>query len=181
MLVKSLQTVFCRPGYSAAALVISAGVFAGGILISHYQLLQAILGNPALSLLEKSTFVVSLLRAIETSFTHVSALVLLVTSVLFSINVVMLVYYLKRVRGGSVAATGATSLGGLLSAIFGIGCAACGSLIATSVLATLGAGGLITLLPLRGVEFGFIGIALLLYSISLIDKKLRAPLVCDIS
>ena len=181
MLVTSLQTIFSRPAYTAAALVISTGVFAGGILIPHYQLLQIVLGNQVLSLLEKSTFVVSLLGAIETNFTLVSALVLLVTSVLFSINVMMLLYYIRLVRGGNVVATGATSIGGLVSALFGIGCSACGSLIATSVLATLGLGGLITLLPLRGVEFGFIGIALLLYSISLIDKKLRAPLVCDIS
>ena len=181
MLVTSLHTVFSKPGYSVATLVISVGVFVSGILIPHYQLLQTVLGNPVLSLLEKSTFVVSLLGAIETNFTLVSALVLLLTSVLFSINVVMLLYYIRRVRGGSVVVTGATSLGGLVSSLFGIGCAACGSLIATSVLATFGAGGLIMLLPLHGVEFGFIGIALLLYSISLIEKKINAPLVCDIS
>lgn len=181
MLVTSLQTVFCKPRYSGAVLIISVGVFASGILIPHYQLLQTVLGNPVLSLLEKSTFVVSLLGAIETNFTLISASVLLVTSILFGINVVMLFHYLRRVRGGSTAVTGATSFGGLVSAIFGIGCAACGSLFATSVLATFGVEGLIMLLPLRGVEFGFIGIALLLYSISLIEKNLKVSLVCTIS
>ena len=181
MIVESLQTVFRRPGYAVAALVISIVVFVGGVLIPHYQLLQTVLGNQTLSLFEKTTFIISLLGAIETNFMFVSASVLLVSSLLFGINVVMLVYHIRRVRGEGVAAMGATSVGGFVSAIFGIGCAACGSLIATSVLATLGAGGLITLLPLRGVEFGFIGIALLLYSIWLIGKKINAPLVCDMS
>ena len=181
MLFQSLQTVLSRPMYAVSTIFISVVVFAGGILVPHFQLLQSVLTNNSSSLLEKTTFVVSLLGAIETNFTLISASVLLVTALLFGVNIVMLVYYIRRVRTGGIAVTGVTSLGGFVSAVFGIGCAACGSLIATTVLATLGAGGFITLLPLRGVEFGFLGIALLLYSIWLVGKKINAPLVCDIS
>lgn len=181
MLLTSALIVLRKPQYAFLTVVIASLVFIVGVLIPHYQLLQLMLGNNAVSLPEKMAFVLSVLGAIKTSFTFVSASVLVVTAGLFGTNIAMLVYYIKRARSGDVGTSSVTTVSGLVSAAFGIGCATCGSLIATSVLVTLGAGGLITLLPLRGVEFGFIGIALLVYSIWLLAKKINAPLVCDVT
>ena len=59
-----------------------------------------------------------------------------------------------------------------------MGCAACGSVILTAFLGTIGAGGLLLLLPFHGAEFGIIGLLLLCASIRYLIKKIAEPLVC---
>ena len=85
-------------------------------------------------------------------------------------------------RGGtsSLRGTGLSSIGGLVSGIFGIGCAACGTFIFTSVLTLFGVGGILAYLPFGGEEFGFLGVGLLLYSLYTLTKKITDPLVCPI-
>jgi len=68
--------------------------------------------------------------------------------------------------------------GGLISGIFGIGCAACGTLVLTPLLALIGAGGIVALLPFGGQEFGVFGVGMLGFSIFVIAKKIQEPLVC---
>lgn len=68
----------------------------------------------------------------------------------------------------------------MVSGFVGIGCASCGSVILASVLSLVGAGGVVFLLPLHGVEFNLLAIALLSYSAWRLAKKLRDPLVCDV-
>ena len=77
--------------------------------------------------------------------------------------------------------SGAAGIGGLVSGVFGIGCAACGTFILTPLLALFGATGLFSLLPFGGEEFGFIGVGLLVYSIYAVTKKINSPMVCDIT
>ncbi len=183
MLLTSVYRVLVRPWYAFLAISVASTVAIAGVLIPQYQLIKQILVSRTMVVPEKLVFVASILGSIETNFTVVSASILLITAVLFGINIAMLLYYIKRARAGirSFGVTSASTFGGLISGVFGIGCAACGSLIATSVLITFGAGGLITLLPLRGVEFGFVGVLLILYSIWLLAKKINTPLVCDIA
>ena len=64
--------------------------------------------------------------------------------------------------------------------MLGVGCAACGSILLTTVLAWVGAGALIRLLPLQGEEFGIIGVILLAISIFLTAKQIDNPVVCKI-
>ena len=85
----------------------------------------------------------------------------------------------KQASAG-VGGASAVSIGGVVSGVLGIGCAACGTFVLTSVLALVGAGGLVTLLPLAGQEFGFLGAGLLLVANYLLLKKLSQPLVCPI-
>jgi len=54
-----------------------------------------------------------------------------------------------------------------------------GTFVLSSVLALVGAGGILAYLPFNGVEFGFIGMGLLLYSAYAIIRKIQAPLVCE--
>ena len=69
-------------------------------------------------------------------------------------------------------------IGGLVSGIFGIGCASCGTFILTSVLALVGAGGIVSFLPLGGEEFGILGVVLIGYATYWTAKKIEEPLVC---
>ncbi len=131
---------------------------------------------------EKASFVWSLYGSIGTNFTVVSASYTIAIAILFGVNIALLAYYIARMRGGArrVGSTSAAGFGGLIAGIFGIGCAACGTFIFTSVLALFGASGFLAILPLGGEEFGLLGVLLLMYSIYLLAKKINDPLVCEI-
>ena len=74
-------------------------------------------------------------------------------------------------------AAGAGSLG-ILSGIFGLGCAACNSLVLMSFLGVVGAAGIIPFLPLKGGEFGILAVFLLGMATYFAAKQISKPPVC---
>lgn len=174
-----LTKAFKRPAYLTLALMVSGTIFALTVWLPNLRLIIEIMGHPSVSLAQKIELPLSLLGSIATNFTTLSALSTVLIAILFGMNVAMLVY-LVRSRAALLHKSGAaTGTLGLLSGIFGIGCAACGSLIVTSVLSLLGAGGALAYLPLRGAEFGLIGVALLLWSTYALSKRIGDPLICS--
>lgn len=182
-MLKVLYTVFQRPIYTLSAFLVALVVFAFATWLPNTQLIIHIVPDHTISFSDKVSLLGSLLWSIQTNFTNASASYTIAIAVLFGVNIALLVYYIRRMRGGLKGAqsTGAIGLGGLVSGIFGIGCAACGSFILTSVLALISAGGAITLLPFGGKKFGFLGVGLLLYSAYALTKKINNPLVCEIT
>lgn len=71
-------------------------------------------------------------------------------------------------------------LGGfsLFLAVLGIGCAACGTLIISTLAGAFGYGALITLLPLKGLEVGYLGVALLVVLSYTLAKRLARVALC---
>lgn len=182
MCQRQLGTVFAKPVYIFTAIFIAWAVFTFAVLLPNMQLIAVVLFSDTASAIEKVNFLFSLYGSIGTNFTLVSASATVVIAVLFGINVTLLLYYIRKVRGSasSVRSTGVAGISGLISGVFGIGCAACGTFVLTSVLALIGVGGLVAYLPFKGVEFGFIGIGLLLYSTYSLIRKINSPLVCRI-
>jgi hypothetical protein len=161
--------------------VVTGIVFSFAVLLPNFQLLWIVSQTASLS--ELLSLVGSLYGAITTNFTFISASYTIAIAVLFGVNVALLTYYIQKMRNGltGLSITGLTGLGGLVSGSLGIGCAACGTFIFTSVLTLFGAGGVLAYLPLGGEEFGLLGVALLLYSIYSLTKKITHPLVCPIA
>lgn len=92
----------------------------------------------------------------------------------------MMIYFLKnKIKEEKRRVGGASGIVGLVSGVIGVGCAACGSFLITS-LSLVGATGLLTFLPLEGGEFGIIGIALLGYAVYQLAQKIINPLICNI-
>tara|TARA_B100000508_G_C11462412_1_gene279859 strand:+ start:2732 stop:3283 length:552 start_codon:yes stop_codon:yes gene_type:complete len=177
-------TVLRKPRYLLTAIVVAVSVFTLAVWLPNFSLLGQVLHpDSAGSVSEKASFLWSLYGSIGTNFTVVSATYTIIIAVLFGVNISLLAYYISRMRGGvrGVGSTSAAGIGGLVSGIFGIGCAACGTFILTSVLALFGATGFLAILPLGGEEFGLIGVGLLVYSIYLLAKKINDPLVCEIN
>jgi hypothetical protein len=162
---------------------VSLGVFTFVISIQNWQLISSLWFSDIGTLSQKLILTLTLYTSIGTNFTFLSATTTVLTSILFGVNIALLVYYIKKVQGGAKTAFsgGATSMGGLLSGLLGIGCAACGTFIATSILALFGVGALLGLLPLGGEEFGIVAVLLLGYSIYRIGKKINSPLVCEVT
>lgn len=168
-----------RPGVAFSAVSIAFLVFSFTVLIQNRLLIATVLNEPTATISEKIAFVGSLYGSILTNFTVFSAITTITIAVLFGINFALLGFYIATVHSirGSISA-GTSSLGGLISGLFGIGCAACGTFVLSTVLTSFGAAGLLMILPFRGEELSLIGIGLLMYSILIIGKKLQYPFIC---
>ena len=92
----------------------------------------------------------------------------------------MLTYYIKQRKGTFEGKNTLAGIGGFVSGLLGIGCAACGTFILSSVLALVGAGGVIAFLPFGGQEFGFLGVILIVYATYWTSRKINEPFICEV-
>jgi len=67
---------------------------------------------------------------------------------------------------------------GIITSLFSLGCAACGPLLITTILSMFGASGILVMLPMKGGEFGIIGVALIVVSIYLTINQIENPIIC---
>src|SRR3990167_10157871 len=180
MLFQALQKVFRKPTYILLALITSSAVFVFAVWLPNIPLIVKVMGHPGISLTQKLDLPISLLGSIVTNFTLLSASYTIAIAILFGINLAIVTYFLRR-RIVEVKRDGVvTGFLGLVSGVIGMGCAACGSLLLTSILSFLGATWILSFLPLAGGEFGILGVILLSVSIYLIAKKIQNPAACKI-
>lgn len=99
-------------------------------------------------------------------------------SALIGINVGLILFYIVQRR--AAPASGITGgIAGSIAAVFGIGCAACGSTLAIALFGA-GSGGLVTMLPYNGAWLGDVGLIILTVSAVFTIRAIRKPLVCEI-
>lgn len=180
MVFQALQRVFTKPSYALLAIIVGVATFAMAVWMPNLGLLAAVVADPSISLSHKLSLPLGLLGSIGTNFTVLAASYTIAIAILFGVNVSMMLYYVKR-RVSGVGHDGiATGIFGMASGIFGVGCAACGSFLLTSILTTVGAASALALLPLRGGEFGILGVALLAFSTYAVAARITNPTVCKI-
>ena len=66
----------------------------------------------------------------------------------------------------------------MVSAMIGVGCTACGSLMLGVLVPLFGAGASLAMLPLQGEEFGLLSVAMLLVSLALVSRSIAAGDSC---
>lgn len=172
--------VFRNPSYAALSVAISFAVFIAAAWFPNFRLLRAIWSDASIALGDKIILPVRLLESITTNFTTLSATYTVAIAVLSGINIAFVVYILRHQKQQLSAAGVTTGTFGILSGATGLGCAACGSLVISSLLATAGGASVLTLLPLRGGEFGILGVVLLGVSTYFLAKHITKPPVCEI-
>lgn len=179
MILDALQKVFQKPAYVVLALVVSASAFVLAVWLPNIRLVAGVVSSPDVPFVSKIQLPLSLLGSIGTNFTSLSATYTIVIALLFGVYIAMITYFLKR-RIKEVGQSGvATGFLGITSGVLGVGCAACGSFLLTS-LTLVGAGGVLTFLPLGGSEFGIIGAILLAVAVYMTSKKIVDPQVCKV-
>lgn len=178
--------VFSRILKNGWYLLLLVGTFAFGIsmvaLLPNSTLIEQVFLASNHTLFSKLSVVFSLYGSIVSGYTNLGALLMVCVVALTALNITTLVYYIRRAQKLSKGFK-RTQAGGLLAVIsgaFGIGCAACGSVIVTSIATSLGVTGFLTLLPLHGVEFSIIALVLLLISINYLVHKINNPLTCRV-
>lgn len=169
--------VFARMGYILLASGFALLAFMFAVLLPNFKLIFGLFSNSSASLVTKISIVWSLLGGIVTNFSPLSAGYTIAIAILFGVNIVMIIYLVRKRRqlGKRTVAVG---VGGFLSGLFGVGCASCGAFLLTAILSSFGAMGLLVYLPLRGGELGLLGVVLLIISLALISKKITQPLIC---
>ncbi len=181
MIIQALKKVFSRTRYAILAVSISTVVFVFAVWFPNIGLIVAVIADPGIHFSQKLELPLHLLGSIITNFTLLSASYTIITAVLFGTNIAMLAYYIRR-RTTDIKQSGmATGFLGITSGALGLGCAACGSFVLTTILPVFGAGSLFIFLPLGGSEFGILGVILLSVSLYLTAKQIQNPAVCKIN
>src|SRR3989344_8289684 len=172
--VRAVLTILANVRSLVVACTVAALVFVFAVWLPNFRLLFLVWTDSSISLGDKLTLPISLLSSIATNFTLLSASYTIAIALLAGINTALIVH-LIRTRGvfGGGAAIGAS---GIFTGALGLGCAACGSLILTSLIGIAGGIGILALLPLRGSEFGIVGVVLLGFSTYLLARQITKPL-----
>jgi hypothetical protein len=181
MVLNVLRRVFRHSRYIAVVIGVAVTVVTAALLLPNKTVIYQVVTSSSVGLSSKLSFVISLFGSLGSNFTVLSASYLVTVAVLFGLNIALLIFYIRR-RQEVLPSKKAhlATVGGMMSAVLGIGCAACGSVVLTAVFGLVGAGGLLVWLPLHGLEFGIAGTLLLLISIRYLIKKINHPLVCPI-
>ncbi len=181
MLLQALIKVLKRPAYTTLALCISAAVFVFFVWLPNLRLLWSFFQSGA-TIIEKLHLALSLLGSISTNFSLFSASYTITIAILFGVYVALLVYFLRKrvVEASQRNLVAGGGMVGIISGIFGVGCAVCGSFILTTILGFTGASAVLAFLPLKGGEFGILGVILLAASIYMTAKQIENPTVCKI-
>lgn len=175
---QSLREVFRDVRYVGIALGCGFLAFAVSIWLHNLRLVADVIASPLFTLSDRALFLFRLLGGITTNTTPLAAVLIVILSVVFGINAALLIYSLvtRQARAGIHAKT--MTAGGILSAIFGVGCASCGTYLLGATLASFGASGVLALLPLGGQEFLIASITLLTFSIVWTVKSISVRRVC---
>ncbi|XOU94010.1 MAG: hypothetical protein ACNFW9_04155 [Candidatus Kerfeldbacteria bacterium] len=171
--------VLRRPKYIILTIIIFILMMIFFIYSPIYKFLWEVLTNNVYDFGEKIKVFYYSLGSIGSNFSASSRIIAIVIALFTSINLSMLVYYLK-VRIKNERASGAGLIGTVIG-VLGVGCASCGSVLLTSIFGISSTSALIGFLPFNGVEFGLIGMIFILFAIYLLAKKIINPNVCKIN
>lgn len=176
--VASLKTVFSRPWYIGLALAVALTLLFLAIWLPNISFLKHITVSNTYSFSDKVAILWSSLGFIKTNSTPVTRTLIITVIILSGVNVSLLAFYLKnRIKLEKAAGSGVL---GTIAGLLGVGCTSCGSVLLSSIFGLSATAGFIGVLPLKGAEFGIVGILILTLSIYLIAKKIQTPFVCKV-
>ncbi len=178
-MVHTLTDVLGRAGYFFLALCCALSAIAAAALVPNAPLVSDMFGNQAIPLGTKFAIVGSLLLSLTTNFTIASLMYTLVIALLLGINIALTMFYFRR-RNRQLAHSG-TALGilGMLSGLFGLGCAACGTFALAALFGTAGGAAFVGLLPFHGTEFGIAGVIFSAAATYILLRQIAKPQVCE--
>lgn len=175
-----LRTVLGKPLYGVVAVLVGGMAFALMLWLQNVRGIIQVATSPLFSWSDTAAFLFRLLGGIATSVSPLAAGLIVAASILFGINIALLVYSLiHRPRLLPARAQGSTVVA-LVSAALGAGCASCGTYLLGAILASAGASGILAFLPLGGQELLVVSIGLLIVSIVWVARSLQKEGVCEI-
>lgn len=172
------MTIITNPKYLALTTFVALTIVAFAAWLPNFHLITRTMTSASMTIWQKTNLLTSLLRSLQTNFTLLSQVVTVTTAVLTGIQASLLVFYMRQTA--AVQQSMGVSFVGVATSMLGVGCASCGSVVLTSLIGFGSASAVLGFLPFRGQEFGFLGIGILLFAISLTLKKINQPFVCEV-
>ena len=181
LITSSFALVSTYARYIQIAVLVSLFVCVVAVWLPNIPLLVSYINSGA-TVIDKVRFLGSAFATLSTAHSLYSALGIIILSMLSGIQIALLAFYSHRVSGVFKGKKRHHASGYLavIIGMMGVGCVACGSVILTSILATVGAGSLLVFLPFHGFEVSVIAILILLISIYILARKIKEPLMCKI-
>ncbi len=179
--MNAARIVFRNWSHALLAGATSLAVFMVATWFPNLRLIMSIWSDSSATLADKITLPIRLLESITTNFTVLSASYTIAIAILAGVNVAFIAYIVRRQKERLSAAGMTVGILGIFSGATGLGCAACGSLIISSLLATTGGASALVLLPLRGGEFGILGVGLLFAATYSLAKHITKPASCEVT
>jgi len=176
---QGLKHVFRNKKY----VLLSLGIAILFYVITNWLHNSALIGQiftlPLLTTVVKFKLIISLLFATMSNFLNWWTFVLMLfVALFFGLNTSLLVYHYRQ-RWSITKQTG-TSLISMVISFFGVGCAACGSVLLSTLFGYIFTAVLITFLPAHGVEFIILALILLLYSTYSLSRKVVGQTNCSV-
>ncbi|MFC7173681.1 hypothetical protein ACFQL0_10650 [Haloplanus litoreus] len=163
---RTTRLVLGVPVYALVALVAATVALTGFVLSQNLATVGDVLAGriPASILPELFPFV-------GLSYGPVTGSVVVLVALLVGVDIALVTYHVREHRLSAGGSSG--SLLGVLLGTLGAGCAACGSAVIAGLLSLFGAAGLVTLLPLDGLEFAALALVALVLSIYWLSDGMR--------
>jgi hypothetical protein len=174
----TLFRIIQQPKYILLTIAVALTIVALAAWLPNIHLITKAMTSKTMTVWQKTNLVTSLLGSIQTNFSPLSRTVTIVSATLAGIQTSLLIYYLRQTI--MVHREMGVSLLGVATSLLGVGCASCGSVVLTSLIGLSSASTVLGILPFRGQEFGFLGIAILLMAITYTMKKINQPLLCKV-
>lgn len=167
----TIAVVLKKPSYAFLAAIVTLMLVLFSFTLSVRSIIGFMWHVPTNSFLERIIFTISAsITSVPLNLTNQAIIFIIIIAILAGINTALVVYYLRR--RASVLKGSSVGFLGMVSAVLGIGCASCGSVILSSFIGLSASSAVISFLPLKGIEFNLLAVALLTYSIFLISQKL---------
>lgn len=170
--------VITNPKYIALALIVTLSLVAFAAWLPNIHLITKTMSSSTMTLWEKTNLMTSLLGSLQTNFTATSRLLTVTSASLAGIQVAFLAAYIRQTA--QLQQTMGMSFLGTAASLLGVGCASCGSVVLTTVFGLGSMAVILRLLPLKGQEFGIIGVGILLFAIKQTVDKVNQPGVCKV-
>jgi hypothetical protein len=179
-MIEAFKIVFRNTKFLFISFLVFFLFLAFSTLLPNLGLLSQVLKSPDVSFRIFLSLLASLFQSITTNFTPLTAVYTIFISALLGIYISMVLFFLERRVKDIKTENSSLGFWGIISAVLGVGCVACGSFLLTSLLSVAGVQSLLLILPLKGAEFGIIAIVLLTLAINSAGRKITNPLVCKI-
>jgi hypothetical protein len=176
-LYQGLQTVRAHTGSLRTYIVSFISIVLGYFALANGKSALGYFSYSSLSFFTKlKLFFISFFDMGQFTETSILALVLLVA--LFGAETITLMSVYGSIRKEAVTKSGLYSGIAFVFAVLGVGCAACGAVLLSTLLSFVGLSSLLVYFPYHGVEVGYVGVVLLVYVSYTLLKRLANPYTC---
>lgn len=166
---RTVRLVLGMPGYAVLALFLALTALSLFVFSRQLSLLRFVLSS-GLPLEARVTILSNQYPFLGPGYEATTGVAVLVVAGLTGVNLAVVTYH---VREHGLSRGSGTSAVGVFLGLLGAGCAACGTAILAGLLSLVGAAGLVTALPLEGLELSGLAVVVLLLSLYWLAEGLR--------